>query len=121
MAPEVLGGSGFNNQVSPSWLTQSPTLPILTTEVVQAACELSLPPLAPICASSEPAKAKVLSSGDPIENLVEKSSSPVATKDEDDESLGPEVRATIHEAFDFKVAFNSCPTIRELVSDLDKS
>ena len=63
----------------------------------------------------------MLSSGDPIENLVEKSSSSVATKDEDDESLGPEVRATIHEAFDFKVVFNSCPTIRELVSDLDKS
>ena len=27
----------------------------------------------------------------------------------------------MHEAFDFKVVSNSCPTIRELVSDLDKS
>ena len=65
--------------------------------------------------------AKVLSPGDPIKNSVEKLSSPAATKDEDDESLGSEVRATVHEAFDFKVVSNSCPTIRELVSDLDKS
>ena len=63
----------------------------------------------------------MLSSGDLIENLVEKSSSPAAMKDEDDESLGPEVRATVHEASDFKVVFNYCSTIRELVSDLDKS
>ena len=64
---------------------------------------------------------KVLSPGDPIKNSVEKLSSPTATKDEDDESLGSEVMATVHEAFDFKVVSNSCPTIRELVSDLDKS
>ena len=53
--------------------------------------------------------------------MVEKSSSPTAMKDEDDESLGPKVKATLHKASDFKVVFNSCPTIRELVSDLDKS
>ena len=64
---------------------------------------------------------KVLTSGDPIEKLVEKSSSPAATKDEDDELLGTEVRATMHEASDCKVVSNSSLTIRELVSDLDKS
>ena len=35
--------------------------------------------------------------------------------------MGPKARATIHEASDGKGFFNSCPTIRELVSDLDKS
>ena len=34
--------------------------------------------------------------------------------------MGPEVRATVHEGADCKVVF-SPPTIRELVSDLDKS
>ena len=120
-ALEVLGGSGSSVQVSPSWLTQPPTLPILTTKVVQATCELGSSPLAPICLSLEPAETKVLTSGDPIEKLVEKSSSSTATKDEDDELLGTEVRATVHEASDCKVVFNSYPTIRELVSDLDKS
>ena len=120
-ALEVLGGSGSSVQVSPSWLTQPPTLPILTTKVVQATCELGSSPLAPISLSLEPAETKVLTSGDPIEKLVEKSSSPIATKDKDDELLGTEVRATVHEASDCKVVFNSYPTIRELVSDLDKS
>ena len=64
---------------------------------------------------------KVLSFGDPIVNMGEKSSSLMATKDEDDESLGPKVRATLHKASDFKVVYNSCPTIRKLVKDLDKS
>ena len=48
---------------------------------------------------------------DPVEKLVEKSSSPAATKDEDDELLGTEVRATVHEASDCKVVFNASPTI----------
>jgi len=42
-------------------------------------------------------------------------------KDEDDESMGPEERVMVHEAFDLKVVFNSYPTIRESISDLDKS
>ena len=119
-APEMPGGSGPSNQVSLSWFTQSLTLSILTAEEVQAACELGSSSLALICPSLEPTMAKLLF-GDPIKNSVEKLSSPAATKDEDDESLGSEVRATVHEAFDFKVVSNSCPTIRELVSDLDKS
>lgn len=94
-------------------------MPILTAEVAQVACELSLSPLAPTCASLELTKAMVLSSGDSIENLVMNSSSPAMTKDE--ESLGPEVKATIHESSDFKGVLHSCPTIRELVGDLDKS
>ncbi|XP_030951124.1 uncharacterized protein LOC115974757 [Quercus lobata] len=120
-ALEVPGGSGFSNQVSPSWHTQSLTLPILTAEVVQAACELGSSPLDPICSSLEPVGMKVQSSGDPIDIPVEKSSSPAATKDEDEELLGSEVRVTMHEASDCKVVFSSSPTIRELVSDLDKS
>ena len=68
---------------------------------------------------------KVLSLGDPIDNSVEKLASPVVTKDEDEdedeELLGPEVRATVHEGADCKVVFSPSPTIRELVSDLDKS
>nr|POE78933.1 hypothetical protein CFP56_46101 [Quercus suber] len=91
-APEVPGGSGFIDQVSPSWLTHSPTLPILTAEAVQETCELSSPLSAPIYASLEQAEVTVLSSGDPLENLEEKSSSPAATKYENDESLEPEVR-----------------------------
>ena len=42
---------------------------------------------------------------------MEKLSSPAATKDEDDESLGSEVRATVHEAFDFKVVSNLVPLL----------
>ena len=74
-----------------------------------------------ICASLEPMEAMVLLSGDPVENLVVNSSSPVATKDEDEEYLGLKVRATVHESFNFKGVLHSCPTIRELVGDLDKS
>ena len=102
--------------MSPSWLTQPPTLSILSAEVVQASCELGSSPLAPICPSMELAVMKVLTSGSPIEKLVKKASSPAAMKDEDDELLGMEARAS-----DCKVVFNSSPTIRELVSDLDKS
>ena len=115
-ALEVAGESGSNVQVSPSWLTQPPTLLILLAEVVQASCELGSSPLASICPSVESAVMKVLTSGDSIEKLVEKESSPVAMKDEDDELLGTEVRTS-----DCKVVFNSSPTIRELVGDLDKS
>ena len=115
-ALEVAGGSGFNVQVNPSWLTQPPTLLILSAEVVQASCELGSSPLASICPSVESAVMKVLTSGDPIEKLVENESSPVAMKDEDDELLGTKVRTS-----DCKVVFNSSPTIRELVGDLDKS
>ena len=64
---------------------------------------------------------KVLSLGDSIDNLVEKLASPVATKDEDEELLGPKVKATVHEGADCKVVFSPSPTIRELVNDLDKS
>ena len=64
---------------------------------------------------------KVLSLGDSIDNLVEKLASPVATKDEDEELLGPKVKVTVHEGADCKVVFSPSPTIRELVSDLDKS
>ena len=103
------------------WHTQSPTLPILTAEEVQAAYELGSSPLVPICSSLEPAGMKVLSLGDLIDNLVEKLAFLTATKDEDEELLGPEVRATVHEGADCKVVFSSSPTIRELVSDLDKS
>ena len=45
-------------------------MPILTAGVVQATCELSPTPVAPMCVSLESAEAKVLSSEDPIENLV---------------------------------------------------
>ena len=107
--------------MSPSWVTQSLNLPILTAEVVQAACELGSSSLAPICPLLEPAEPQVLSSGDSLENLVEKSSSPTAMKDEDDESMGPEERVMVHEASNLKVVFNSYTTIRESVSDLDKS
>ena len=48
---------------------------------------------------------KVLSLGDSIDNLVEKLASPVATKDEDEELLGPKVKATVHEGADCKVVF----------------
>ena len=71
-APEVPGRSGPSNQVSPSWFTQSLTLPILTAKEVQAACELDSSSLAPICPSLEPTMAKVLSPGDQIKNSVEK-------------------------------------------------
>ena len=66
---------------------------------------------------------KVLSLEDPIDNSVEKLASPVVTKDEDEdeELLGPEVRVTVHEGANCKVVFSPSPTIRELVSDLDKS
>ena len=120
-APEVHGGSGSCVQVSPSWLTQLPTLPIPIAEVVQATSELGSSPLAPICPLLEPAEMEVLLSGDSVQKLEEKSSSSVATKDEVEEFLGTEVRATMHEAADCKVVTNASPTIRELVSELDKS
>ena len=72
-ASEELGGSGYSNQVSPSWVTQSPTSLIWTAEVVQAAGELGSSSLAPICPLLEPAEPQVLSSGDSLQNLVEKS------------------------------------------------
>ena len=103
------------------WHTQYPTLPILTAEEVQATCELGSSPLVLICSSLEPAGMKVLSLGDSIDNLVEKLASPMATKDEDEELLGPKVKATVHEGADCKVVFSPSPTIRELVNDLDKS
>ena len=118
---EVSGGSGFSDPVSPSWLTQSHTVPILTEEVAQAACELSLSSSTLISASLEPAKAVVLSSGDLIENLVVNLSSLVETKGEDKESLGPEERVTVQESADVNGVLHSCPTIKELVGDLDKS
>nr|POE68099.1 hypothetical protein CFP56_19753 [Quercus suber] len=89
-APKIPSESESSIQV-PSWATQSPTLPIVTSEVTQAACELGSPNLAPICPSLEPAELTVLSSRDPIVKLVEKSSSLAATKDEDDKLLGPEM------------------------------
>ena len=67
--PEVHGGSGCCVQVSPSWLTQPPTLLISVVEVVQATCELGSSPLAPTCLSLEPAK--VLPSGDPVQKPAE--------------------------------------------------
>nr|POE78935.1 hypothetical protein CFP56_46103 [Quercus suber] len=98
-ALEVPGGSGFIDQVSPSWLTHSPTLPILTAEAVQETCELSSPLSTPICASLEQAEVTVLSSGDPLENLEEKSSSPAATKYENDESLELELKWNIKQMY----------------------
>ena len=96
-------------------------MPILTEELAQAACEKGSSSSAPICASLEPAEAVVLSFGDTTENLVVNPSSLAETKDEDKESLGPEERVTVQESDDVKGVFHSCPTIRELVGDLDKS
>ena len=79
-APEFLGGSGFSNQVSLRWHTQSPTRPILTAEEVQTACKLGSSPLVSICSSLEPAGMKVLSLGDPIDNSVEKLASSVVMR-----------------------------------------
>ena len=79
-APEFLGGSGFSNQVSLRWHTQSPTWSILTAEEVQTACKLGSSPLVSICSSLEPAGMKVLSLGDPIDNSVEKLASSVVMR-----------------------------------------
>ena len=47
--------------------------------------------------------------------------SQVVTEDGDEDFVGSEVSATAHEDFDLEGVQQPCPTIRELVGDLDKS
>ena len=75
---------------------------ILSEKVVQAACKLSPSHSAPMCVSLVLTK---LSSKNPEEILVEKASTLAERKDEDDESLGPKVRATEHKASDVNGGF----------------
>ena len=82
-------------------------MPILIAEVAQASFEPRSTSLELIRAFLKLAVVMVQSPSDSMES--------------DEESVGSEVMFTIHESFDFKGVHQSCPTIRDLVGDFDKS
>lgn len=106
---EVPSVSGYHVLMSPTWPTQSPTESILSAEVSPASIE----PISAVVMSQSPSN--------PIVSAAVSSSSQVRSEDGGEEFVGSEVLGTVPESSELEGVHHSCPTIKELVGDLDKS